>query len=49
MFHFLDIDECELKTHTCGSTDTCVNTRGHFQCLKIECPQGYNLIAEAKR
>lgn len=43
-----DIDECEMRTHTCGATDTCVNTRGHFQCIKIDCPAGYNLVAEVK-
>ena len=41
-----DIDECDKKTHTCGQRDACVNTRGSFKCLKMDCPEGYTLIGE---
>ena len=41
-----DIDECEQRTHTCDTRETCVNTRGSFKCLKMECPEGYSLISD---
>jgi fibulin 1/2 len=41
-----DVDECEQKSHSCGARDTCINTRGSFKCLKMECPDGYSLITE---
>ena len=44
-----DIDECELRTHNCGATDQCVNVRGSFKCIKLECPDGYSLIADIKK
>ncbi|XP_060033003.1 protein kinase C-binding protein NELL1 isoform X2 [Erinaceus europaeus] len=28
-----DIDECALRTHTCGSDSACVNLAGGFDCL----------------
>jgi fibulin 1/2 len=44
-----DVDECSARTHTCGQRDQCVNTRGSFRCIKLECPDGYRLIEDAKK
>ena len=33
-----DINECELKTHTCSWYAKCINTEGGFDC---ECFEGY--------
>eukprot|EP00064_Thunnus_orientalis_P001608 superscaffoldBa00000111_g1611 len=33
-----DIDECATGRHTCGSDQTCYNTRGSYTC---QCPPGY--------
>lgn len=42
----VDIDECELKTHSCHNTSTCVNTDGHFecQCSKTNSEESYNTL-----
>lgn len=47
-WNWKDIDECELNIHNCGGKDICVNTRGGFQCLKVECPEGYSLITDIR-
>ncbi|XP_058508036.1 EGF-containing fibulin-like extracellular matrix protein 1 [Solea solea] len=33
-----DVDECATGRHTCGSDQTCYNTRGSYTC---QCPPGY--------
>lgn len=48
-FIFIDVDECSARAHTCGQRDQCVNTRGSFRCIKLECPDGYRLIEDAKK
>lgn len=45
----LDIDECDLKLHNCGSRDICVNTRGNFKCIRTECPDGYTFVGDVKK
>ncbi|CAL9695208.1 unnamed protein product [Knipowitschia caucasica] len=37
-----DIDECESRLHNCSSEQTCVNTYGGFQCVKVDCPDVKN-------
>ena len=37
--HFLDEDECDLKTHTCHENATCTNEPGSFSCA---CNSGYS-------
>ncbi|RNA08865.1 Fibulin-1 [Brachionus plicatilis] len=44
----IDIDECETRTHNCNSRDICVNTRGDFKCIKIDCPEGYYQVGEGR-
>jgi len=31
-----DINECEIKTHTCLSDDTCENTKGDYKCTQCK-------------
>ena len=38
-----------MGTHTCGNRELCVNTWGGFQCIKVECPAGYEMIEDTKR
>ena len=35
---FIDIDECEMGTHTCSSNASCTDTDGSFNCT---CREGY--------
>ena len=37
-----------MGTHNCASRDICVNTWGGFKCVKVECPAGYEMIADTK-
>lgn len=32
LLYFLDIDECELGTHTCKRNETCINMQGDYEC-----------------
>ncbi len=34
--------------HSCTVNDICVNTRGSYQCLKVECPMGYTYINDLR-
>lgn len=43
-----DIDECESSKDNCGQSDQCLNIRGSFKCIRMQCPDGYNLIADIK-
>lgn len=43
------MDECQLNKHTCGQRDICVNTRGDFKCVKVDCPAGYKQIGDARK
>ena len=36
-----DVDECQLRTHTCPRNGFCRNTLGAFECL---CNTGFQLI-----
>ncbi|KAM9705554.1 fibulin-1-like [Menidia menidia] len=37
-----DVDECTLRTHSCGAGFVCINTAGSFSCqLTIGCGDGY--------
>ena len=35
---FADIDECEMRTHTCHSNATCTDNDGSFNCT---CREGF--------
>lgn len=39
-----DVDECQLGIHNCSADDICVNIRGGFRCIHIDCPTGYDKI-----
>ncbi|CAF1275455.1 unnamed protein product [Rotaria magnacalcarata] len=43
--HCQDIDECQIGTHNCLVNDVCVNLHGEFRCYSVQCPQGYEKIA----
>ncbi|XP_072321814.1 fibulin-7 [Eucyclogobius newberryi] len=34
-----DIDECAARQNNCTKDQTCVNTNGGFQCVRVECPK----------
>ena len=38
VFECIDVDECELGTHTCSPLANCLNQPGGFEC---ECQEGY--------
>ncbi|XP_075419251.1 fibulin-7 isoform X2 [Tenrec ecaudatus] len=35
-----DVNECVTSQHMCSQGTMCINTRGGFQCVKPECPEG---------
>jgi len=38
-----DIDECLVRSHTCGHGFDCVNTDGSFRCAaRPRCPAGFD-------
>jgi hypothetical protein len=46
----VDIDECTLETHTCDiEAETCVNTEGSFNCVALECDEGFELNETGKK
>uniref|UniRef100_A0A8C6SGA2 Fibulin 7 n=1 Tax=Neogobius melanostomus TaxID=47308 RepID=A0A8C6SGA2_9GOBI len=34
-----DIDECATRLNNCTKDQTCINTNGGFQCVRVECPK----------
>ena len=39
MLCFIDIDECNTRTHNCHPDANCTNTKGSFHCT---CEHGYS-------
>ena len=34
-----DIDECATRQNNCTKDQTCINTYGGFQCVRVDCPK----------
>uniref|UniRef100_A0A3Q3X052 Fibulin-7-like n=1 Tax=Mola mola TaxID=94237 RepID=A0A3Q3X052_MOLML len=34
-----DIDECATRQNNCTKDQTCINTYGSFQCVRVDCPK----------
>ncbi|KAG9464610.1 hypothetical protein GDO78_019667 [Eleutherodactylus coqui] len=40
-----DIDECEIGTHNCSSSEECFNVQGSHKCQSFDCPENYRRVS----
>ncbi|KAH7644719.1 hypothetical protein HUG17_0257 [Dermatophagoides farinae] len=44
-----DIDECEQQDDVCQDNEFCLNIRGSYRCITIDCPEGYFFEMKTKK